>query len=504
MPQFIMNNMLGGMNTMAEPGGLATFGEGVLFEAADIENWMPVIRGGQRTEYAYDVTLTTGTGTFIQGVYRYYKPDGTDTLVGVWDGNLYTISSGWVATLVGGGFDTSAYVHFETAYGKLIICDGVNNAKQYDGSTLSTLTTDVTAPKVSKFYLDRLFLIDPDNQPGYVYHSDIGDITTGYTSNFIKCDNQDSGRVTALEKIFYAGDATTYLVVGKDTSIGIITGDGTSADPFVYSEVNRDAGVFGFRSMVQSVQDVAYLTRKGVSSIKTDLRDIGVEYSYLSKKVQDEFQNIDPTAGVNSHAYYDWYNSRIRFFLPTSGNTYPNVCWNWDVQTGGWYKTRYDQAITASFIEKNSQVILGTSTGKLVVPRRTPGGDFGGNSINSVYTTGYIDFGDSTRRKRIKNAWVYARGRGDYSFNISSAIDYGKQKGDSGTIDLTGSRYTWGGGVWTDDPDVYQWGGPPISITRYIPRGYFYNIQLSITKTGINQPLDLFKIVFDVEYLESR
>lgn len=504
MPQFVLDNMLGGMNTMAEPGGLATFGEGVLFEAADIENWMPVIRGGQRTEYAYDTVLTTGTSTFIQGVYRYYKNDGTDTLLGVWDGNLYTISTGWVATLVAGGFDTSSYVHFETAYGKVVICDGVNNAKVYDGSTLTTLTTDVAAPKVSQFYLDRLFLIDPENQPGYVYHSDVGDITTGYSSNFIKCDNQDAGRVTALSKVFYAGDSTTYLVVGKDISIGIITGDGTAADPFVYSQVNRDAGVFGFRTMVQSIQDVAYLTRKGVSSIKTDLRDVGVEYSYLSKKVQDDFQNIDPTNGENSHAYYDWYNSRIRFFIPTAGYTYPNVCWNWDVQTGGWYKTRYDKQITASFIEKNSQVILGTAVGTLVVPRRTPGGSFGGNAINSVYRTGFIDFGDSTRRKRIKNAWIYARGRGDYSFNIASVIDYGMAKGDTGTVDLTGASYVWGGGEWTDDPDVYQWGGPPISITRYIPRGYFYNVQLAITKTGIDQPLDLFKIVFDVEYLETR
>lgn len=489
---------------MAELGGLASFGDGVLAEASDIENWMPVVRGGQRTEYAYDTVKTTGTGTFIQGIYRYYKANGTSTLVAVWDGNLYELDSSYNETLISGGFSTTNYIHFETAYDKLIICDGTNNAKQYDGSTVTTLTTDVVAPTASKFYLDRLFLIDPSNQPGYVYHSDAGVITTGYTSNFIKCDNQDAGKITAIDTVFYAGDATTYLVVGKDISIGIITGDGTTADPFIYSQVNRDAGVVGFRALTQSQQDMAYLTLKGVSSIKTDLREVGVQYSYLSNKVQDDFQTIDPTAGANSHCYYDWFNSRIRFFMPTAGYTYPNVCWNWDVLTGGWYKTRYDKEITASFIEKNSNVILGTSTGNLLVPRRSPGGSFGGNAINSVYKTGYLDFGAPQRRKRIKDVWVFAKGRGDYNFSIATSIDYGVQKGDSGTIDLSGSSFTWGGGTWTDDANTYQWGGPPISIQRFMPRGYFRNIQIAITKTGIDEPLDLYKLVFDVEYLEDR
>lgn len=504
MPQFVLNNMLGGMNTMAEPGGLATFGDGVLAEALDIENWLPIVRGGQRTEYGYDVRLDTGSALPIQGVYRFYKPDGTDVLVAGWGGDLYSISSGWVATLITTGFDASAYLHFETAYGKLVICDGVNNAKTWDGATVATLTTDVAAPKASRFYLDRLFLIDPENEPGYVYHSDIGDITTGYLSNFIKCDNQDPGRVSSLEKVFYAGDSTTYLVVGKDTSIGIITGDGTVADPFVYSEVNRDAGVYSHRGLVQSKQDIAYLTRKGVSSIQTDMRDVGVQYTYLSSKVQADFQDIDPSNGTDSHAYYDWFNSRIRFFIPTSGQTYPNICWNWDVQYGGWYKTRYDVGITASFVEKNSTVILGTSNGKLIEPRRAIGGSFGGNAINSTYKTGYIDFGDATKRKRIKNAWIFAKGRGSYSFSIATKLDYGKKNGDNGTVNLTGSDYVWGGGVWTNDPNVYQWGGPPISITRFIPRDYFYNIQIALTKTGVDQPLDLYKVVFDVEYLETR
>jgi hypothetical protein len=504
MPQFVLNNMLGGMNTMAEPGGLATFGDGVLAEASDIENFLPIIRGGQRSEYGYEERLDTESGTPIQGIYRFYKPDGTDVLVAAWGGTLYSLDNSWAETSIGSGFDTDAFLHFETAYGRLIICDGVNNAKVWDGTTLSTLTTDVTAPKVAQFYLDRLWLIDPTNQPGYVYHSDIGDITTGYSSNFIKCDNQDAGRVTALEKVFYAGDSTTYLVVGKDISIGIITGDGTAADPFVYSEVNRDAGLYSHRGLVQSRQDIAYLTRKGVSTIQTDMREVGVQYTYISAKVQDAFQEIDPSTGDNSHAYYDWFNSRVRFFIPTAGKTYPNVCWNWDVQYGGWYKTRYDKEITASFVEKNSIVYLGTSDGRIVEPLRTKGGSFGGNSINSVYKTGYIDFGDTTRRKRIKNAWIYATGAGDYSFSVATTLDYGQRKGDTGTVELNGVPYTWGGGVWTNDPDVYQWGAAPISITRFIPRGYFYNMEFTFTINGVDRPLDLYKIVFDVEYLEPR
>lgn len=499
---FRLSNMTGGMNTMDELTKLVQFDGKKGSEALNIENYLPLRRGGQRTERGYEVYKDTESGAPIRGLYKYYKADGTEKFMVATGGDLYELNTSTLALTSIMSVDSDEYLDFEIAYDYLVVCDGVNNARAWDGSSVTAITTGTpAAPLQSRFYLDRLFMyLDNDS---YVYHSDTGDIFAGYSSNFIKCDNDDGSKITGLEKLFVQGQLATALVVGKDVAIGAILGNGTVSNPFAFVQLNQDAGVAGFRSMRQHNQDVSFLTNKGVSSYQLNQTDVNLGYSVLTRNVLDQFLDIDSSSIQDSHVVYDWRNSRLRFFVPEQGQTFPNVVWNYDTELQCWYKSRYPDLITASFVDKEGVQWLGTSTGEILKCSDSVY-SFGGEEINSIYATGYMDFGQPTVRKRMIDARVFAQGQGNYGFGIATNLDYGQRVGRSGTITLDGASYKWGDGVWTDDPNVYQWGGTPISISRFIPGGYFYNMNLELTGNSDNEPFDIFSIEMTIEYMDHR
>lgn len=505
LKRFRLSNMTGGINTMDEMTKLVQLDSDkknatAASEAIDIENFLPLRRGGQRTERGYEVYKDTGVSAPIRGITKYYEPDGTEHFMLAVGGNLYEMDGAKNLTSIM-SVASANYLDFETAYGQLIVCDASNNARAWDGASVTTVTTDVSAPRQSRFYLDSLFMYP--NNSSFVYYSDAGDIFTGYATNFVKCDNQDGARITAIEKLFVQSQIETALVVGKETAIGAIIGNGTTDSPFTYIQLNQDAGITGFRTMRQNNQDVTYLTNKGVSSYQFNQQDVNLAYTILTRKVLDQFLGMDTATLPDSHTVYDWKNSRIRFFVAEQGYTYPNVVWNYDTEIKCWYKTRYPDQITSSFVDKDGTQWLGTNDGKILKCTNSLYA-FGSSPINAVYKTGFIDFGDPSVRKRLEDVRIFAQGRDSYSFGVSTRLDYGQKVGSSGTIELAGADYSWGAGVWTNDPDVYQWGGTPISLARFIPGGYFRNIQFIFTGNSSNQPFDIFSVEFLVQYMGYR
>jgi hypothetical protein len=47
-----------------------------------------------------------------------------------------------------------------------------------------------------------------------------------------------------------------------------------------------------------------------------------------------------------------------------------------------------------------------------------------------------------------------------------------------------------------------KWGGTPIRLISFYPTGSFNSMRFTFTKTGVDEPLDIFGITFDVVYLE--
>lgn len=494
-PNYRLNNLTGGINSISESNTLASFdrkGLGIQAEAEDIENFLPLNRGGWSKTTGFSLFKNTGTASAVTGLYRFIRSNGNSFFLYSQTTKVYKLESG-VVTDIGATISNGAYTHFETAMDFCVICDGVSAPVYWDGAIITAVGgTPPTGPSSSLWYQNRLWL--PKNS--YVYYSNPSDINAGYATQFVPCDLNDGQSIVGIQKYFIPGQLEPVIVVQKTRSVGAIVGDGSASNPYTYIRINQDIGGVSFRGAVQFGSDIAYLTNRGVTSYKTDNAIVNLIYSYLSEKVRNKFQALNVATLSKSIAWYDWKKTRISFAVPEAGQSTPNVIWHFDTRLGCWYKERWNtgQDCTASFIDSDGTWYHGDSNGKIY--NHGTEYNFDSGAINAYYTTGYMDFGDPSMYKHIRQARIMVRSNGEYSFGWSTKLNYGLVNGSSGTLRTSAGGAIWGTMVW----GAFTWGAAPIKFPKFFPGGDFQNIQLTIAQSGINQPLEFFEIEFITDF----
>lgn len=505
---FRLNNMTGLMNTMSEDNNYLTFdpnanlGAGLTqipFEFKNVENWSPINRGGLSKAFGYSQFYSTGNSSKITGLYRFSKSDSTSFFLYGQTTKVYKLVSG-TATDIGATFSSGAYLHFETALDKCIICDGVNAPVTYDGTTTGSLTNAPSVLRATLFYQNRLFGFgNTGNNSSYVYYSDASSLNN-MANNFISCDTNDGQKITAIAKFFIPGQLEPVIIVGKEASIGIIVGDGSTANPYTFVKISLDVGIPGFRQIVQYQQDAAFLTPRGISSYLTAIKNINIQQQLLSSKITNQFTSLPTTYLPDALSWFDWKNRRISFAVATSTNTVPDTVWHYDIELNGWYK-QTGFYVTAAFVDRDGYVYTGDSAGK--INKHDPAVfAYNSGAISATLQTPYLDFFEPMYYKRIVDAKIVIRGNGSYNLGVSTALNFGAASGSSHTVPISAGAYTWGGGVWTSDSSVYQWGGAPLTRKKFYPSGIFENISFTFSQSQANKPVDLLEVVLDVEYLD--
>jgi hypothetical protein len=497
---FRLSSLTGGMNTTAEENSLITFDNGIIGQGSEarlIENFTPLNRGGQSKTKGFSIYKALGSAV-VTGIYRYEKSNNTAWFLAGAGNSLYQIDVPGSPVLLYSGLGTNAYLDFETALDQCVICDGINAPIKFDGTTLSALGGGApNGTQQSLFYQNRLWLFGGSN-PSLLYYSDPGNISAGYSSNYVNCDVNDGQRITSITAFFIPGQLRPVILVGKNKSVGMVTGEGTTSDPYTFIKINQDAGIPGFRQMVQFGQDVAYLTTKGLSSFQTNNAYVNLTYTQLSEKIRDLFLTANPNSLYSAITFYDWKHSRITVALAEANQTYPNVLYHFDTRMQSWYRERWaeNQTCTAIWIDPDGTCFHGDHLGNVYKHGDT--NSFDGKAISATYKTPYLDFGTPHLYKRIIAARAILRGSGNYALGIETALDYGARIGKSYTIPLGGDTFTWGTGYWSAS-GLSRWGASPIRNRKFHPSGFFQNIQFTFNQTGIEQPMDLFQLEFDVE-----
>jgi len=622
---FRLNNLTGGINSISEDNALISIATpqnpNAQCEFRDIENFIPLNRGGQSKTFGYSLYQNTGS-TAITGLYRFIQTGGNSYFIYSSGTKVYKLVSG-TSTSIGTTIANGAYPSFCTAQNNLVICDGSSAPVFWNGSSITTIGNGApTGAVASIFTQNRLWMFGGTSNPNLLYFSTADDITSGYnalssftfesvtgdtltsnwnligisdanstlsadsilyyftvttsgsntiiniyqdsaganlvatgsittsslpttvsisqqnssgisgtvhltagtettvgnqlltysannaTGGFINCNSNDGQVITGITPFFVPGELAPCILVSKTRSVGIVFGDGSTGNPYYYVSVNFDFGVAGFRQFVQYGMKVAYLTPQGVATY--DFSYLGVSqaqmvYQYLSEKVRNLFEALSNPYAHLSHCWHDWLNTRISFAVTEEGQSLPNVIWHFDYRLNCWYKERYSSGnyILCSLIDTDGTWYHGDSEGNIFIHSSSTY-DFNGSPINAYITFPYLDFGNPNLRKQIVEARISVRGQGMYNLGIGYSMDYGDRIGPSNTIALTKVGYTWGGSVWTANPNTYQWGGQAIQNTRFFPQGLFRNIQPQITQSGADQPVDIFELEFTVQTMGVR
>jgi hypothetical protein len=505
---FRISNFKGGMNTQSEDNNVFTLDPngklGAAFtqvstEFRNLDNWLPLNRGGISKVPGNTEFFDSAVSSNITGLYRYTKSNGTSLFLFSQGTKVYKVVAG-VKTDIGATIANGAYTHFETAYDTLIICDGSSAPQKFDGTTVANLGgSPPSGARQALFYQNRLWMFSSTSNQSLLYYSEGGDIEDGYASNFVSCDTNDGQKITGICKFFIPGNLEPVIIVAKERSIGTITGTGVIGDPFTFTKIAFDIGVPGFRQLVQYGQDVGFLTPQGVTTYATTLQNVNVKRQLLSEKITDQFTSLSASNLPLAFSWYDWKRNIVRIAVAAGNASLPNTIWTFDPIEGGWYK-QTGFTLTCAFTDTDGTVYFGNNAGKIFTFDSTTS-SYDGTAITAVAQTGYIDFFEPQYYKRLRNVTITIRGDGQYNLIVTAQKDFGVNGGSSHSVEIDTANSSWNGGFWTNDGSVYRWGSTSLVTKPFYPKGIFKNIAFTLTQSGVDQPLDIVDMTFEVEYL---
>lgn len=273
---------------------------------------------------------------------------------------------------------------------KLYFIDGLLQMRQYDGTTLTTISG---APANSSFiatHSNRFFLANKkDNLLSFSGLRDASDwsSTDPYTG---------SGKITV------------------ETADGELpTGLTTFADHVVMFKRSTMFELFGTDStnfQMKGPVDVGCVSDRTILPTKYGLYFLSVDgfYRYgggsAPEKVSDAVKHYMNSINLtNAHHCCAGFDGRFIYLsLVTDTNTLPNVTLKHDVTTGSWWVESY---VATCYYQDGQTLYFGTADGKVM---KVGGTTDNGAAINwSIETKPFSD-GDETIRKVIHKLWVIA------------------------------------------------------------------------------------------------
>ncbi len=331
-----------------------------------------------------DLLGSTSSSTNVQGI-AYFDTDAKEALIVFVNGKIYSInSSGTVSSIASAAVkvnSTTARVYTAQVADKLFYTshngnDRIGEIKWDTSSSAFVVTEFPAAPTNSKFIVSnnfRAFAYQPSDDQIYV--SDIlahaGSTTPFPAGNAFKVGLGDP--VTGLASwvgfnVVVFCKNSCYVV---DTApVPATSGASTpAASTFKIRTISASTGCVSHGSIAQVGEDLFFLSRTGVRSIRRTMEEnmVASDVGVISYPIQDVIDEINWAAVENATATF--WNNRYLLSVPTGTSTVNNttLCYNTNTQswTGVWQGTVEEASGTpASTINPYQFVVTQFSGGK--------------------------------------------------------------------------------------------------------------------------------------------
>lgn len=425
-------------------------------DAVDLENWFPrvadvTIRGGCADH-------VTGIGAQVYTLATYRAPTGSLKMFASTDANIYDVTSSGavgasVAVCTNGKWQKTQMGVSAGHY--LILANGTDNMKYYDGTNWITVTA-VSAPAITgvvttaiigtTVYNRRLFLIEK-NKLNFWYLP--ADAVGGAALEFLlgPVTNLGGYTVAAAAWSFDGGNGPDdYLAFATSEGEVIIYRGTNPSDPSLWSRVGTYfiGKPLGRRCFTKYGGDLVLITQNGAFPLSAALQSAAIDYKMaLSNKIEGAFNTSAGTYGNN----FGWEGivyaatSAFIFNVPTTVDSVSEQ-YIMNTITKSWCKFTGWNA--SCFEELNKELYFGTN-GK-VVKAWTGRADFGADIV-AYAKTAYNAFQDRGLKKfNLVRPVLLVDGGISYSLGLS--VDY-QQEVALATV----SYNIVAGGIW----DVSLW-----------------------------------------------
>ncbi len=328
------------------------------------------------------------------------------------------------------------------------------------GRIVSEVSLDSSAEKISGLIMNFSSLLhgsevyQPDYWP-YVWEVGVG-------------DGQDCTGIAVI------GDAA--LLIFKDRSTYYLSG--SSPDNYVVRVMDTSKGCLHRKTIQEVPNGVICLDRSGfVAYNKIGLGE------RISKDIQDIIDTIDFSYLHLFHSSFDQENQRYYCSVVTDGNTTPDTTLCLDLDSMGWtietgqigscriISNSSDGVYTDLVGDRNSGLIKDYSFKTNVTDR--------GGEIESIWTSGPIDFGDRQHRKRMQYVYITGVCASSWEINIEVIPDYDPSRKfvvEGWDVESSMSQWSsesienllWGEGNWASNTTLRKITKIPVVCTGYV------------------------------------
>jgi hypothetical protein len=414
-------------------------------EAAQLVNFEPSKYGGYRringfTKYEDDTVPGTGN---ILGVCTY---DGATAGVVACRGDsvYFSSGSGWSAAInapartAAGKYRFAKYDYATTK--KIAMCDGVNYAATWDGTTYTLLNAAgaPTNPKYVTFFLRRLVLA------GYSADKQALILTAPDTDNDFQAANGAIELDVRDEIIGVRAFREQLFIFGRKTIAKLI---GTSASDFRVVPVADNIGCIAADSIQEFDGQLVFLAPDGFRTVQATERIDDTEFSVISKPIFSIAPDILETSGAenNISSVIVRRKTQYRLFYPTTAQPVSDALGVLCAIRHGTSSTESHQAgpeplewsiiqgikpacCDSGYLDDDEFVIHGgfaDGSGDAFVYRQEVGFNFDGSNILSAYKTSPMWMEDPELRKLLQKVTTYLHCEGAATINCMAVFDLG-------------------------------------------------------------------------------
>jgi hypothetical protein len=433
---------------------------------------------------------------------------------------LYEFGTGWVAiatglTLVADGVDKLRWdVGNDGENNILCIVDGINNAVLYDGTNWSQIdiadsgadfanaggNQAIDAPTYVAFFQDTLFLATDtvNNQKGIVAHS----APNAYYDFLVA--NGAGQVIPGLEVVQLKAFRDNLYVFGFNAIKKIVVDSNT----FVVRDVTANIGLLSSDAVMEIGGDIVFLAPDGFRPIAGTNKIGDVQLETLSKQIHQVVKDrIVGAVGTFVNTVVIRGKSQFRMFF---GNDSRDAIDSRGIigalrnpdQQGGWEFGELlgirASCCASKYVSGEEVVLHGDYDG--IVYKQESGDDFNGQNIVSVYSTPYLDLGDTEIRKVIEKVTAFIQGEGSLELVLGVTYDWGKTDIPSPSpyaIEVEALVATYDDPAFQYDDPSTTYGGilTPISVTNL--EGSFFSVRLTFTTNNMDAPHSIHALIIE-------
>lgn len=288
------------------------------------------------------------------------------------------------------------------------------------------------------------------------------------------------------------------IFIGKKGKVLELQGD--APENFKPVPISNGIGFVAPRAIIPiDLDDLAFVSDRGIHSLLATASHGDFEGSFLSQKIQKDFNDFAPSRlKFISGAYLAEINS-IAFSVASSGSSVQDQVWLFNTIVKEWYRwpDLSCQSLTTRLVnERERRFIFGTNDGRIIQAQNNKFTDFGTDAIEYTVKTGaiYPDNNPQTM-KMFKKITFYFKPLAEFTFNVTSQIDnqdpVTTAVSQAVTGDLLGTTFILGsselGSVGVFAPSTVTVDG--------IGRG----ITITVEDSTTNQPIEIYGLGIEYE-----